>query len=340
MTTSMRSDSSSAPLIVVNANAKRGGRRIAAELGKRLPSMRVALTRSVDELDGLLREQARETPVFAAGGDGTAIGLVNALDRAWPKPAALPPVGILPLGTGNAWARVSGVSVLDDAVSRLAGHRGPLPTRAFSVARCEGQLTHFCGSGWDAEVLDAYRRQLEHARGPMKRFAKSVGGYLVAVFRDTVPRSLVNGLPTVRVESLDGEVWVPESNGRIRRLEGILPGQVIHEGPAAVAGAATCPEFGYRFRAYPFAERLLNFLHVRVYGANSALGALSIPRLWVGEEKLPHMNDWLMRRVRFTFDRPVAFQSAGDAWGLRETSLIEADDRVVDVVDWRQVDRL
>jgi hypothetical protein len=79
---------------------------------------------------------------------------------------------------------------------------------------------------------------------------------------------------------------------------------------------------------------------VRVYGANSAVGAFSIPRLWVGEAKLPHMNDWLMKRVRFSFNRPVAFQSAGDAWGLRETCVIEADDRLVDVVDWRQVDRL
>jgi hypothetical protein len=332
--------SSKAPLIVVNANAKRGGRRIAAELTRRLPEFRVAMTRSIDELDALLREQDESVPVFAAGGDGTAISLVNALDRAHPKPARLPPVGILPLGTGNAWARVSGVSVLDDAVSRLAGHRGPLPTRAFSVARCEGQLTHFCGSGWDAEVLDAYKRQLEHAHGPMKRVAKSVGGYLIAVFRDTVPRSLVNGLPTVRVESLDGEVWLPDASGRIERVGGVVPGQVIYEGPAAVAGAATCPEFGYRFRAYPFAERLLRFLHVRVYGANSAVGAASIPKLWVGEAKLPKMNDWLMKRVRFTFDRPVAFQSAGDAWGLRETCVIEADDRLVDVVDWRQVDRL
>jgi hypothetical protein len=331
---------SNAPLIVVNANAKRGGRRIAAELTSRLPGFRVAITRSIDELDALLRAQAPDVPVFAAGGDGTAISLVNALDRVHPRPAPLPPVGILPLGTGNAWARVSGVSVLDDAVSRLAGHRGPLPTRAFSLARCEGQLTHFCGSGWDAEVLDAYKRQLDHAHGPMKRVAKSVGGYLIAVFRDTVPRSLVNGLPTVRVESLDGEVWLPDASGRIQRLEGITPGQVIYEGPAAVAGAATCPEFGYRFRAYPFAERLLRFLHVRVYGANSAVGAFAIPRLWVGEAKLPQMNDWLMKRVRFTFDRPVAFQSAGDAWGLRQSSVIEADDRLVDVVDWRQVDRL
>lgn len=335
----MSVDSSPRPLIVVNANAKRGGRRIAAELTKRLPHMRVAMTRSIDELDALLREQRQDSPVFAAGGDGTAISLTNALDRAWAKPARLPPIGILPLGTGNAWARVSGVSALNDAVERLAGHQGPLPTRAFSLARCEGQLTHFCGSGWDAELLDAYRRQLEHAHGPMKRVAKSVGGYLIAVFRDTIPRSFMRGLPQVRVETLDGEVYLPDANGRIHRMVNVSPGDVLYEGPAAVAGAATCPEFGYRFRAYPFAERLLNFLHVRVYGANSAVGALTLPKLWVGESKLPNMNDWLMKRVRFTFNRPVAFQSAGDPWGLRESCVIEADDRLVDIVDWRQVDR-
>ncbi len=79
---------------------------------------------------------------------------------------------------------------------------------------------------------------------------------------------------------------------------------------------------------------------MRVYGANSAVGALAIPRLWVGEPKLPGMHDWLMKRVRFSFDRPVAFQSAGDAWGMRTEATIEADERLLDLIDWRQVDRI
>ena len=334
----MTTESHLAPLIVVNANAKRGGRRIAAELAKRLPHMRVRLTRSADELDALLRESSLDTPVFAAGGDGTAIAVVNALDRIWPKPSPLPHVGILPLGTGNAWARVSGVSTLDDAVSRLAHHRGPLPTRLFSLARCEGQLTHFCGSGLDAELLDAYKRQIESARGPMKRVVKTVGGYLIAVVTDLVPRSLFKQVPLLRVETLDAEVYAPDHTGHVRLIDGVVPGQVMYEGPASMAGAGTCPEFGYRFRAFPFAERMPHFLHVRVYGANALTGALSIGDLWTGEPNMPGMHDWLMKRVRLTFNRPVAFQSAGDAWGMRETSVIEADDRLAEVVDWRQVD--
>src|SRR6476661_5051128 len=41
--------------IVVNANAKRGGRRIAVQIARALPGASVRLTRSIGEVEGWLR---------------------------------------------------------------------------------------------------------------------------------------------------------------------------------------------------------------------------------------------------------------------------------------------
>ena len=61
----------------MNANAKRGGRRIAIQLSRALPSARVQLTKRTTEIDQWLRSMPNPPEcVLAAGGDGTAIALV------------------------------------------------------------------------------------------------------------------------------------------------------------------------------------------------------------------------------------------------------------------------
>src|SRR6188472_3238598 len=93
--------------VLVNANAKRGGRRIAVQIARALPGASVRLTRSIDEVEGWLRTivpGSNPRCILSAGGDGSAVALLNALDRVVPKGEPFPAVGALPLGTGNAWA--------------------------------------------------------------------------------------------------------------------------------------------------------------------------------------------------------------------------------------------
>src|SRR5208282_1328691 len=94
--------------ILVNANAKRGGRRVAAQIARALPGANVRLTRTPEEVDAWLRGLPSTTrAILPAGGDGTAVALVNALARVF-EGRPFPRVGILPLGTGNAWAHATG----------------------------------------------------------------------------------------------------------------------------------------------------------------------------------------------------------------------------------------
>jgi len=321
--------------ILVNANAKRGGRRIAVQIAQVLPGAHVRLTKSVDEVRGWLRSLGEVRAIFSAGGDGTAVTLLTALDAVTPKDRDFPPIGVLPLGTGNAWAHSLGARKLDTCVRALAKHEGPLPTRATRVFTVDEKLTFFAGSGWDAEILDDYRLQLE--RAPSRRLAKSVAGYLTAMLFRTAPKALLHGRAEVRIESLGDEVFVLDPAGIPVRLSGAGRGTVLYEGPASVAGCATCPEFGYRFRAYPHAERLLGYVNVRVYDQTPLRAIRDIPRLWHGKHPLEGMHDWFTTGVRMTFSRECPLQVGGEAVGSRRTVDYILSPREVRAVDFRRL---
>ena len=159
--------------ILVNQNAKRGGRRVAAQVSRALPGASVRLTKTAEEVDAwlaMLGAAQSLRGVLAAGGDGTAVALVNALARLRGDDAPLPTMGVLPLGTGNGWAHALGAPKLHRCLSLLAQASGALPTRRCSLVEVEGTLAHFAGSGWDAMILDDYHGGSSLAsRGPGRR---------------------------------------------------------------------------------------------------------------------------------------------------------------------------
>lgn len=329
--------------ILVNANAKRGGRRVAVQLQRALPGSTVKLTRSKAQVEGWLRDLLDDGKrvglpprcILSAGGDGSAITLLDALDKVVPKGERFPVVGALPLGTGNAWAHALGARKLDHCVRALVRHEGELPTRRYALFECDGILTFFGGCGWDAQVLDDYRAQVESS--PSNRVAKSVWGYLTAMLTRTVPQALREGRPTVRIENLGPDVHVVDDAGNLQLLEGAGPGTILYDGPVSVAGAATCPNFGYGFRAYPFAERLLDRLNVRVFDQTALKAVWDIPNIWRGQHPLRGMKDWFTTGVRMTFSRPVPLQIGGDPIGARETVVLSQSERHVEALDWRHV---
>jgi hypothetical protein len=241
--------------VLVNANAKRGGRRVAVQITRVLPGASVRLTKTPLEIDAWLRVLPDLRGVFAAGGDGTAVALVNALARVTPPEKELPVMGVLPLGTGNAWAHALGAPKLHlclDALASLgtrpAGSQAALPTRRYGLIDAEGTLAHFAGSGWDAMILDDYTRQVDASRGPGRTLSKSMYGYVTATLLRTAPKVALLGNPRVVIENLGDEVYTVDEGGCPRKLEGVGPGTVLYDAPAGISAVGTCPEFGYRFR--------------------------------------------------------------------------------------------
>jgi diacylglycerol kinase family enzyme len=316
--------------ILVNDNAKRGGRRVAVQIARALPGASVRLTRSTHEIDAWLRMLPSPRAVLAAGGDGTAVALVNSLARITPAGEPFPTIGLLPLGTGNGWAHALGAQKLHRCLDLLVHAQGPLPTRRYGLLEVDGGLAHFAGSGWDAMILDDYKRQLDASKGPGRHLSKSVYGYLAATLFRTAPRVAIRGNPHLLLENLGEEVFVIDRDGKPRRIEGVGRGAIL-------ASAGTCPEFGYRFKAFPFAERMPGFMSIRAY-ERGALGAIaSIPLLWKGAHPLGGMHDWLATHVRMTFSRAVPLQIGGDAHGMRRTIEFRSADREVKMIDWRRL---
>jgi len=152
-----------------------------------------------------------------------------------------------------------------------------------------------------------------------------------------VPKSVLYGRPHVIVENLGHEVYTVDDGGTVQLMKDAKRGTILYEGMASVAGAATCPEFGYGFRAYPFAERLLGYMNVRIYDAKTHIAVRDIPRLWKGQHPLRGMHDWFAKEVRMTFSRPMPLQIGGEAIGSRQTVEYKASDRLVDALDWRML---
>jgi len=324
--------------ILVNRNAKRGGRRVAAQITRALPGASVRLTKSEGEIDAWLDRLASATAmrgVFAAGGDGTVVALVNALARSNPADRDLPTAGILPLGTGNGWAHALGAPKLHRCLSLLAATPGPLPTRRCSLVEVEGTLAHFAGTGWDAMILDDYKRQVELSRG--RRLSKTIYGYVSAALLRTTPKVALFGNPRVVIENLGPVVYTIDRDGRPRLAPELAPGAVLYDGPVGTASVGTCPEFGYRFKAFPFAERVPGFMSVRVYSKSALRAVASIPRLWSGAHPLDGMHDWLATGVRMTFSRPVPLQIGGDAHGMRHAVEYRTSTRGIRMVDWPRI---
>lgn len=327
--------------VLVNLRARKGSEVVGGLVRRFFPRARVALTRSVDEARTWIDEQLRPNPpslLLAGGGDGTITGLLNEL-RA--QGMALPAIGVLPLGTGNAWARVTGAPRPAVALQQLAayGERLP-PLRPFSLVRVEGYLAPFAGTGWDAEMIQDFKNQLA-AAGPLRSTQAGLRGYLGAMFTRTVPRHLLGGgNPHVSVYNLGAPALTVAADRSIRPLPGGETGALLYRGPAGVAGAATTPEWGFGFKAFPFAQAMPHRLSVRVYGANVLEATRNMFKLWRGEHPMRHMNDFLVERVRMDFDREVPFQVAGDVIGMRRSVEFELAEESVQLVDWHRLSSL
>jgi hypothetical protein len=125
---------------------------------------------------------------------------------------------------------------------------------------------------------------------------------------------------------------------KLLKIHGMKLGSVLYDGPMSVAGCSTSPDLGYRFRAYPFAERFPGKMNVRVYDEGTVAAMFAIPSIWRGQHPLKGMHDWFATAVRMTFSRPVPLQIGGDAIGLRQTAEFRLSERRIDVLDWRAFD--
>jgi diacylglycerol kinase family enzyme len=285
--------------------------------------------------------EATPQVVLSGGGDGTACGILDVL-RA--KHRDFPTLGIVKLGTGNAWAVSTHAPSPKRAMKTLAraleqGHTA-LPTDDYALVEVEGRLTPFAGSGWDAELLHDYKLQREAVPPALRRFAEGGAAYAVSIFSRTIARNLFRReRPRVRLVNLGDEALTFDPHGNVTRVPGGGRGAVLYEGPYGVAGAGTTAELGFGFKALHFARAMPGRMHVRVYAASAVEATFHLHDLWKGTHPIPHSHDFLLTHCRMEFDREVPVEIGGDAVGLRTSLEYRVAPQVVPLLDWAKLQR-
>lgn len=331
---------------LLNGNAKRVTSATVRGLREALPDALVLVSQDLDEARAHAERIAREEPflVLSGGGDGAIMRLLNLLREHGP----LPTLGILKLGTGNGWARVCGAPDFSELVRRIARLPSALPTQSFDLVETEGLLCHFAGVGWDASILNDYAVNLRRRGSQLlgSRLAtwlhKSALGYLYSTFRRTIPQEWkklrAHGQPRVTLENLGDSVFELDHRGRplpVLEGQGGTAAGKLYEGPVSVGAAGTTPEWGYGFKAFPFALARPGHLNLRIYNRPVLEAARSAVNLWRGRFPQPGMFDFFVKRARMTFSRPMPFQIGGDAVGTREQIELAIAPEKARVVDWR-----
>lgn len=301
-----------------------------------LPNARLAVTTSLEEARRWVVEELMPNPpqlLLSGGGDGTAVSLLNELRDA---NTVFPALGLLPLGTGNGWARVTGAPQTRTALRGIAALAGDAPPlRHFGLVETEGRLTPFAGTGWDAEIVSDYHRVLASLPQPLNQAQNPTLGYLRAIFTRTIPRHLSQSGPaTVTLTNLGEHAYVVDDYGQPQRVADGGKGAVLYHGPLGVAGAGTTTDLGLGFRAFPYAHAMSGRLAVRVYGATPLEAMFRMPKLWRGAHPVPKSHSFLLSHCRMDFDREVPFEIGGDLLGDRRSVEFRLAEVGVNLVDW------
>lgn len=326
--------------VVVNLRARRGSHRVAQACREHLPAAKVMVSGSLDEALGFARTIQSEPPslLVSAGGDGTAVTLINAIRKPSATDVAGPAIGLLPLGTGNGWANVTGAPRWRKAISQigeLAMRGGPLPLRRFDLVEVGGTIAPFAGTGWDAEIIDDFHAQKSGFGLLPSRLRNGVAGYMHGLFTRTIPRHLRNDQVEVELVNTGEDALAIDDRGRAVPLPGGGHGAVLYRGPTSVCAAGTSAEWGFGFRAFPFAGLVPRRFNMRIYAGTALEATMRMKSLWQGAHPMPKMHTWMLTRCKATFSRPVPFQIGGDRVGARsEVEYSVAPDQV-DLLDWR-----
>lgn len=326
-----------------NTHAKRVTSSRVDAFRAELPEARVYACSSFEEAERHADELVKAPPkiLFCGGGDGTVVALLNALRERGAH--QFPLIGLFKLGTGNGWPSAVGARRYEKELAGL--HRLSLdaPRRHFQLCEVEGKLCQFTGVGWDATLLNDYRRNLEArqqqlvAGGVASRLSKGLGGYLYSLFRITVPEELQRareGRTVLKVENLGEPALTLDSHRK--RVEVPAEQRILYEGPMSIGAAGIEPYWGSKFMAFPYATAVPGRMNFRVYDRHVLIGVNNMFKLWAGKP-LPGMHDWWVTGVRLHLSRPMPFQVGGDVMGTREVIDFKMAAETVDLVDWAVV---
>jgi len=311
------------PAVLLNANAKLVGRRIARRLEALVSTRNLFWSETLEETEEHAKTilERGYSRLFIGGGDGTFAHTITRMEAASQAVAemsgaepAWPAIGILRLGTGNALGHLARAGAVEaDVIRHVEALRAPVARLPLIRDSVSGLSFPFGSLGYDAGALNDYATATGAWRHPWsRRIGRSLAGYGWSLATRTLPRELGKSPTWVTVEAVGPASRV----GHEADEELPLPADtVLFEGPARAVVAGTSPFYGYGIRALPFAQRRTDRLHVRVSTATAVFLLSHLPTLWSGELRSPDLHDFLVEGVRVESETPIPVQWAGEAGG-------------------------
>ncbi len=271
-------------LIVLNTNARRVNEQRIYEVLNAFhddPHVDVVTTTNEDSIkrirDHILEDEYGA--VVCGGGDGTVIGIVNALVNENPEGMLYPGITsplIVPtrLGTGGAYSRTVGGAkdlVLDTHLVLAVEDLSKLPLTQFPLMEItttdlKGNTdTHygtFAGQGWDAQILAKYGElKAKGIEGIARGYRRAINSLARSIFWDN--------------DKYEGTIHFPEGSETIRLSkrgkEVLYRGEsvrnTIHYKNINAVITGTSELLGYGLKGFPLAEEAAqdNKFHLELF---------------------------------------------------------------------------
>ena len=202
----------------------------------------------------------------------------------------------------------------------------------------DGIIAPFAGTGWDAELIDDFHAQKAGAGILPRRARNGLAGYLHGLATRTIPRHLMRRAQVeVELVNTGDDALVVDESGLPVDAPAARHGAVLYRGPVSVCAAGTSPEWGFGFRAFPFAGLVPRRFCMRVYTGRVLEATLRMGSLWRGVHPMPKMHSWLLNACRARFSEPVPFQVGGDRIGYKSEMEYNLAREQVNLLNWSRL---
>jgi|LauGreDrversion4_2_1035121.scaffolds.fasta_scaffold211562_2 hypothetical protein len=303
--------------ILLNKNARQVNARSIQALRRQAPNADFFVTSSLSEAEVALQAvaQGKYDLLFTGGGDGTVCHTITRVSELCRGKGA-PDIGILPLGTGNAIASF----LQSPSVSTCLRDASRARRAALSFPTARGDFGErkaaFGGFGWDAFVLDHYYkwRATCGAHALSRPFAQGLAAYLISGLAWAVPKMLLTRPRwDIKIYNRGEEAFQISPTGEV--LKRVGRGEVIYEGPAQLCSFGSCPYFGFKLKALPFAAARPHLMHLRVADFSPIWPVLRLDKMWRGTYQHKRLWDFLASDFSIALSTPAAVQLGGDIVG-------------------------
>ncbi len=331
--------------VLLNANARLVTDKVKRSLERAIPRAHLFLSHTKEEALAYVKQIIDKDykTIFSGGGDGSFVHLLNmvrdtlkARGETGHKEPTLPRFGILKLGTGNGISSFVGSSGGTRILER-GFDENSMKTLDMALVETGNRVFHFAGSGFDARLLRDYSDLMKNLKTPeMRKSFSGLAGYFAAGLGKTVPESLFirdRGEVRVEVEDLENSYFIQHRNGK----DVIIPieNPLLYTGPSTAVGVATEPFYGYNIRAFPFATDKVGFMNLRLLLSKPVSLVANMRKYWDGSYRGAGVKDFLVKKVKVTYEKAVPFQIGGDFYDHMQEVVYSVFPQALKLLDFR-----